>query len=212
MLGTKIYRDINDKKTALIQRVTELNRTDRPVLIGTGSVKESEQVSAWLQQVEIEHRVLNARQDRQEAEIIAAAGEPGAITVATNMAGRGTDIALGPGVEDLGGLHVISLSLNHSHRLDRQLFGRCARQGDSGSAEAILSMQDGALEKCRGATILVWLSRLCGQGKPVPDLMSLPFLRLAQRSYEAEQNKIRKVLMKQDKHLRRTLAFAGRFE
>jgi preprotein translocase subunit SecA len=212
MLGTKIYRDINDKKTALIQRVTELNRADRPVLIGTGSVKESEQVSAWLQQVEIEHRVLNARQDRQEAEIIAAAGEPGAITVATNMAGRGTDIALGPGVEDLGGLHVISLSLNHSHRLDRQLFGRCARQGDSGSAEAILSMQDDALQKCWGATILVWLSRLCGQGKSIPGLTSLPFLRLAQRSYESEQNKIRKVLMKQDKHLRRTLAFSGNFE
>jgi preprotein translocase subunit SecA len=169
-------------------------------------------VSAWLQQVNIKHRVLNARQDKQEAEIIAAAGELGAITVATNMAGRGTDISLGPGVEDLGGLHVISITLNNSHRLDRQLFGRSARQGDSGSAEAILSMQDGALEKCRGSTILRLLSRLCGQGNPIPGLTCLPFLRLAQRRYESEQSRIRKALMKQDKRLRRTLAFAGRFE
>ena len=211
-LGVKIYRDVEVKKTALLKRVTELNRAGRPVLIGTCSVEESEQVSAWLQQVDIKHRVLNARQDKQEAEIIAAAGELGAITVATNMAGRGTDISLGPGVEDLGGLHVISINLNNSHRLDRQLFGRSARQGDSGSAEAILSMQDGTLEKCRGSTILRLLSRLCGQGNPIPGLACLPFLRLAQRRYESEQSRIRKALMKQDKRLRRTLAFSGRFE
>jgi len=212
MLGAKIYRDINDKKAAVINRVTDLNRTGRPVLIGTCSVEESEQTSEWLQEAGIEHRVLNARQDHQEAEIIAAAGKMGAITVATNMAGRGTDIALGPGVQDLGGLHVISLSLNSSYRLDRQLFGRCARQGDSGSAETILSLQDVTLEKCRGSTILKLISRLCGQGNPIPGLINLPFLRLAQRKHESRQNKIRKAVMKQDKNLRRTLAFSGRFE
>ena len=101
------------------------------------------------------------RQDQQEAEIIAAAGEKNAITVATNMAGRGTDIALGEGVEDLGGLHVISLSLHDSYRIERQLFGRSARQGDSGSVEAILSLEDAALEKRPGCTMLRLLSGLC---------------------------------------------------
>lgn len=212
MLGAKVYRDTDEQKSALIKRVTELNRSGRPILIGTGSVEESEQVSAWLQQIDFRHQVLNARQDEQEAAIIAAAGEMAAITVATNMAGRGTDIALGEAVEELGGLHVIALNLNDSHRLERQLFGRCARQGDAGSAEAILSLEDVALENCRGSTMLSLLGKLCGQGKPVNSLACLPFLRLAQRRYEMQQSKIRKALMRQDKHLRRVLAFSGRFE
>jgi preprotein translocase subunit SecA len=212
MSGIKIYRDMYEKKKALVKRITELKHSGRPVLIGTCSVEESEQISAWLQEADIEHRVLNARQDQQEAEIIAAAGQRDAITVATNMAGRGTDIALGPGVEELGGLHVISLNLNSSHRLDRQLFGRCARQGDPGSAESILSLQDDALEKCRGSTMLRLLSRLCGQGNAVNGWLCLPFLRQAQHRHELQQIRIRKALVKQDKHLRRVLAFSGKFE
>ena len=212
MSAVKLYRDIDEKKSALIKRIKELNRSGRPLLIGTCSVEESEQTSEWLRQADIKHKVLNARQDQEEAEIIAAAGEMGAITVATNMAGRGTDIALGEGVETLGGLHVISLNLNDSQRLDRQLFGRCARQGDPGSAESILSLQDPALEKCRGSTMLKLIIRLCGQGNPLGGWLCLPFLRRAQRRHESQQAKIRKALMKQDKHLRRVLAFSGRFE
>jgi preprotein translocase subunit SecA len=212
MQGIKLYRDTREKKSALINRVVELRRGGRPLLIGTGSVEESELVSAWLQQVQIEHRVLNARQDQQEAEIIAAAGEKNAITVATNMAGRGTDIALGQGVGDLGGLHVISLSLHESYRLERQLFGRSARQGDPGSVEAILSLEDAALEKRPGCTMLSLLSGLCGKGKPLGGWVCRPFLRRVQSRHERQQTKIRKVLMKQDKHLRRVLAFSGKFE
>lgn len=212
MSGVKIYRDIYEKKEALIKRVRELGSSGRPILIGTSSVEESEQISEWLKDAEIRHRVLNARQDQQEAEIITIAGKMGAVTVATNMAGRGTDIALGAGVEELGGLHVISLNLNDSQRLDRQLFGRCARQGDPGSAESILSLQDPALENCRGSTMLSLVNRLCGQGNLLGGWLCLPFLRLAQRRHEAQQTKIRKALMKQDKHLRRVLAFSGRFE
>ena len=212
MSGVKIYRDIYEKKEALIKRARELGSSGRPILIGTSSVEESEQISEWLKDAEIRHRVLNARQDQQEAEIITIAGKMGAVTVATNMAGRGTDIALGAGVEELGGLHVISLNLNDSQRLDRQLFGRCARQGDPGSAESILSLQDPALENCRGSTMLSLVNRLCGQGNPLGGWLCLPFLRLAQRRHEAQQTKIRKALMKQDKHLRRVLAFSGRFE
>jgi preprotein translocase subunit SecA len=211
-LGTRIYRDIDAKQMALVKRVKQMNQGGRPVLIGTCSVEESDQVSEWLQKDQIKHRVLNARQDQQEAEIVAAAGHSGAITVATNMAGRGTDIALGPGVEEIGGLHVISLNLNSSYRVDRQLFGRCARQGDPGSAEMILSLEDPALEKCQGSTMLSLINHLFGQGNSVNGLMSLPFLRLAQRRYESQQTKVRKALVKQDKYLRRVLAFSGRFE
>ena len=212
MLGVKLYRDTKAQKTALLKRVVELRRGGRPLLIGTCSVEESERVSAWLQQVQIEHRVLNARQDHEEAEIITVAGEKNAITVATNMAGRGTDIALGAGVEALGGLHVISLGLHDSHRIERQLFGRAARQGDSGSAEAILSLEDPALDNCRGCTMLNLLSWFCGKAKPVNGWMCLPILRSAQHRHEKQQTKIRRALMKQDKHLRRVLAFSGNFE
>ena len=212
MMGAKIYRDTDEQKSALIKRVAAVNKNGRPVLIGTASVEESETVSQWLLQVELKHRVLNARQDQEEAEIVAAAGDMSAITVATNMAGRGTDIALTAGVEELGGLHVISLNLNESYRLERQLYGRCARQGDPGSAEAILSLEDAALENCRGSTMLRLLSRLCPQGTPVSGWACLPFLRRAQRSHELQQAKIRKALMRQDKQLRRILAFSGRFE
>ena len=169
-------------------------------------------IGEWLQQAAISHRVLNAKQDRHEAEIIAEAGQQGAITVATNMAGRGTDIGLGPGVEELGGLHVISLSLNDSHRIDRQLYGRCARQGDPGSAEAILSLQDEALAIYYGPAIINFLVRLTGDGKPVPGFISRLLLRFPQRKHEKQQCRVRKALTKQDQRLRRTLAFSGRFE
>ena len=212
LYGEKVYRDELDKRLALINRVNAMHSIGRPILIGTCSVEESEQVGGWLQQQGITHRVLNAGQDSREAEIIAVAGQPGAITVATNMAGRGTDIALGEGVKALGGLHVISLSLNDSYRIDRQHHGRCARQGDPGSAEAFLSFEDAALSKYFRPVVLNFLSGLAGTGKPAPRFVSSFILRLPQRDYEKKQCRIRKALMKQDQRLRRTLAFAGRFE
>jgi preprotein translocase subunit SecA len=212
MMGERIFRDEADKQIALINRARAMNRVGRPILIGTCSVEESEQVSELLHQVGIRHRVLNAKQDRHEAEIIAEAGQKGAITVATNMAGRGTDIALDPEVEALGGLHVISLSLNDSHRIDRQLFGRCARQGDPGSAEAILSLQDEALSQYFGPNAIKLMAGMSGEGKPVPAWLSHLILRLPQQRHEVKQCRIRKALMKQDQRLRRTLAFSGRFE
>jgi preprotein translocase subunit SecA len=105
-------------------------------------VAASEKLSALLTEAGLEHQLLNARQDEQEAEIIAQAGQLGRITVATNMAGRGTDIKLGPGIAELGGLHVIATELHESARIDRQLFGRCGRQGDPGTIEAIVSLED----------------------------------------------------------------------
>jgi preprotein translocase subunit SecA len=212
MLGERVYRDEIGKKITLLNRVAAMSRAGRPVLIGTCSVEESERVSAWLEEAGIGHRVLNAKQDRDEAEIVAAAGQRGAVTVATNMAGRGTDIALGADVEALGGLHVISLSLNDSYRVDRQLFGRAARQGDPGSAEAILSLEDAALGDFYRPAVLKLLRALTADGKPISGWPARLLLRLPQRRHEARQCRIRKQLMKQDQRLRRTLAFAGRFE
>lgn len=212
MYGEKLYLDASEKRLALLNRVAAMHKSGRPLLIGTCSVEESEQVSGWLQQQGLTHRVLNARQDRHEAEIVAAAGQQGAITVATNMAGRGTDIELGTGVSELGGLHVISLGLNESYRVDRQLYGRCARQGDPGSAEAILSLEDETLVNYFSTAVLGLMARLAGNGKPVPRLVSRLIVRLPQRSHEKKQCRVRKALMKQDQRLRRTLAFSGRFE
>ena len=212
ILSEHIYRNENSKQEALIKRVLQLYRQKQPVLIGTSSVQESEQVSNWLELENIPHRILNAKQDLHEAEIIAQAGQQQAITVATNMAGRGTDIKLGPGVAELGGLHVIALSRNSSHRIDRQLYGRCARQGDPGSAEAILSLQDTAMEQFYSSTMLKLLARFCPGNRPIPGFLANSVLNQPQIKNEKEQSKIRRTLMKQDKQLRRTLAFSGKFE
>ena len=212
MQGLRIFSGTEQRRAALLDRIEQLHNVGRPILIGTGSVEESEQVSVWLREAGFEHRVLNARQDREEAEIVAAAGHKDAITVATNMAGRGTDIALGTVVEQLGGLHVIAASLNASQRLDRQLYGRCARQGDPGSAEAILSLDDPgfALFASRPRRALAGL--LARGARPVPRIFARTLIEHAQNRHEARQRRVRKLLMKQDKRMRRTLAFAGRFE
>lgn len=212
LLSERIYIDEAARKNAFLSRIQELHHQQRPVLIGTCSVEESEQVSAWLHQVKIPHRVLNAKQDQKEAEIIAQAGQLKAITVSTNMAGRGTDIGLGPGVEELGGLHVIALSRNASRRVDRQLYGRCARQGDPGSAEAILSLQDPTLEQYYSSAMLNLLSRFCSGSTPMPIFLARWVLNLPQQKNEKQQRRIRNMLLKQDKQLRRTLAFSGKFE
>lgn len=212
ILSERIYRTEKIKQQVLLKRIQQLYQKKQPVLIGTSSVQESEQVSGWLEQENIPHRVLNAKQDQHEADIISQAGQQRAITVATNMAGRGTDIKLGSGVAELGGLHVIAVSRNTSHRVDRQLYGRCARQGDPGSVEAILSLQDASLEQFYSSTMLKILSRFCPGNKAMPGFITRLVLTLPQKKNEHEQSKMRKQLMKQDRQLRRTLAFSGKFE
>ena len=212
MQAHRIYRNQEIKQQIFIKRIGKLHQQQRPILIGTCSVEESEQVSHWLKQAEFPHLVLNAKQDKYEAEIIAKAGQLKAITVATNMAGRGTDIALGSGVAELGGLHIISLSCNDLYRIDRQLYGRCARQGDPGSSEAILSLQDPALVKFYASAILKLMARLSSGNKPVPNFIAKWIIRSLQQKKQKEQQQIRKLLIKQDRHLQRILAFSGKFE
>ncbi|MBV9463630.1 MAG: preprotein translocase subunit SecA, partial [Verrucomicrobiae bacterium] len=137
-----IYKTRKDKFNRLIRDIQELHGKGQPALVGTISVETSEVLSRMLKRVGIPHAVLNAKYHEQEAEIVSRAGQRGAVTIATNMAGRGTDIKLGPGVAELGGLHVMGTERHESRRIDRQLRGRCARQGDPGSSRFFISLED----------------------------------------------------------------------
>ncbi len=183
----------------------------RPVLIGTRSVKASEEISAMLEQRGIAHALLNAKQDQSEAQVVAQAGQSGRVTVATNMAGRGTDIRLGPGVAEQGGLHVILTEYHESRRIDRQLFGRCARQGDPGSCGAIVSLEDEIFTVCApGATRLV--GRLARTRASVPHFVYRGLKALAQFSAEGRNAYLRAQNLKLDRRLNQVLAFSGRGE
>jgi preprotein translocase subunit SecA len=189
-----------------------MHRNGRPVLVGTRSVRASEHLSNLLAQRDLPNQLLNARQDVIEAMIVAEAGQPGRITVATNMAGRGTDIVLGPKVAELGGLHVIATELHEARRIDRQLFGRCGRQGDPGSCEAIVSAED-ELQKSHSKGIWKMLARAAAaRQRGLPSPLRGFNLRVAQRSAERLHRRMRRDLLKIDEHLDATLAFSGRPE
>ena len=141
-LNDQVFKTRREKFNAVVKKIAEAHEKGQPVLVGTASVEASETLSRLLKREKIEHQVLNAKYHRQEAEIIAQAGQRGGVTVSTNMAGRGTDIKLGPGVAELGGLFVIGTERHESRRVDRQLRGRCARQGDPGLSQAYLSFED----------------------------------------------------------------------
>jgi preprotein translocase subunit SecA len=138
----RIYKTRREKYNSVINEIRDCHVGQQPVLVGTVSVEASELLSRMLKREKIPHNVLNAKFHMQEAEIVARAGQPGTVTISTNMAGRGTDIKLGPGVADAGGLHVIGTERHEARRIDRQLRGRCARQGDPGSSRFYVSFED----------------------------------------------------------------------
>ena len=184
----------------------------RPVLIGTRTVAASEAVSAVLRERGVDHVVLNAKQDREEAQIVADAGQAGRVTVATNMAGRGTDIALASGIAQAGGLHVILTEFHDSRRIDRQLMGRCARQGDLGSCEAFVALDDELFR-----TQAPWLTqRLFGwsatRAAGLPTWAIEWLRRVAQGAAEARNRNVRMHTLRYDRQLSRMLAFSGRGE
>ena len=144
-----VYKTRREKFHAVIQEIAEIHNQGRPILVGTIAVETSEYVSRLLKKTGVVHSVLNAKYHQQEAEIVARAGQRGSVTIATNMAGRGTDIKLGPGIADLGGLHVIGTERHESRRIDRQLRGRCARQGDPGSSHFFISLEDDLMRLVR---------------------------------------------------------------
>ncbi len=137
-----IYKSEQSKFEAVIDEIVEMNKEKRPVLVGTVSVEKSEVLSRMLEKRGVKHNVLNAKQHEREAAIVAEAGQPAAVTIATNMAGRGTDIVLGAGVTDVGGLHIIGTERHESRRIDNQLRGRAGRQGDPGSSRFFISLED----------------------------------------------------------------------
>ncbi len=206
---TEVHLTTDEKWKAITQYVERAHNERQPILIGTRSVEASEHLSRLLSIGGLDHQVLNARQDEEEAQIVARAGELGQITVATNMAGRGTDIQLGPGASGFGGLHVVVTELHEAKRIDRQLIGRCARQGDPGAYKAILSLEDELL-----TTHLSRVSRiLVGKMGFMSSTMVVGFvMRVAQRSAERLHSRTRRDLLKMDEQLDDALAFSGRAE
>jgi preprotein translocase subunit SecA len=208
-----IYPTADLKWRAIVRRVSELNQEcNNPILIGTRSVAASEHLSELLDRARIPHCVLNARQDQEEATVIAEAGELGRVTVATNMAGRGTDIRLGPMVADLGGLFVLATERHEARRIDRQLFGRCARQGDAGIYQAIISTEDELIEEFYGASLKPLVMGWAKRGKPLPRWLGAIILSGAQTAAEFRHSRTRQKLLKIDDNIGDMLAFSGRGE
>lgn len=207
--ATRLFPDRTAQHEAVVKRVQEQVAARRPVLVGTDSVAESNALSQRLTAAGVPHAVLNASQDAHEAHIVERAGYAGQVTVATNMAGRGTDIALGPGVEERGGLHLICCQHNASARIDRQLIGRCARQGDPGSAESLLELDGERI----APFVPDWLRRrvpVAGMQRPawlVNLLVALPQW-LGERAQRAE----RWAMFKQDERNEQRAGIAGAVE
>ncbi len=204
--GDLLYPTSRAKWQAIAEQVAELHKSGRPVLVGTRSVADSEHISGLLNEAGIQHSVLNARQNRTEAEIVAQAGQPGRVTVATNMAGRGTDIGLAPGVAEAGGLFVIASERHEAGRIDRQLFGRSGRQGDPGEGQAMVSLDDELVRSVFGSL----LDRL--RSGHLPGWLGRMLFSWAQRTTERRHSAIRKRLLHSDESLQDLLAFSGRGE
>ncbi len=209
----KKYREVYISEALKWDRIAELTKElkaqGQAILIGTSSVASSEAISQTLRKHNIEHRVLNARQDQEEAEIIAMAGESGAVTVATSMAGRGTDIKLTTDTRAAGGLHVIITELQDAARVDRQLEGRSARQGDPGYVSKILSLEDVLIKKMANQLIKKMLTLARKKQLNLPHSLGYLIQIYCQKKLARSHYRQRKQLIKLDTHRQRTLAFTG---
>jgi preprotein translocase subunit SecA len=194
-----IYKNEAAKYRAVIREIKQLHEAGRPVLVGTISIDVSEKISAMLKKDKIEHEVLNAKQHDREAEIIALAGQYGRVTIATNMAGRGTDIKLGEGVREVGGLHILGTSRHESRRIDNQLRGRSGRQGDPGSSRFYLSLEDDLLRIFGSGRITGIMEKLgMEEDEPIEHSMITRAIENAQRKVESHNFDIRKHLLEYD--------------
>ncbi len=194
-----IYKTKREKYNALMTEIEDLRKAGRPVLVGTTSVEVSETLSRMLKRQGIPHNVLNAKQHQREAEIVAHAGLPGGVTIATNMAGRGTDIKLGPGVAPAGGLHIIGTERHEARRIDRQLRGRAGRQGDPGSSKFYLSLEDDLMRLFGSDRIARIMDRLgLKEGDVIQHPMITRSVQRAQKKVEENNFAIRKRLLEYD--------------
>ena len=194
-----VYKTKREKFNAVIQEIQDLTGKGRPVLVGTTSVETSELLSRMLKRVNIPHNVLNAKQHAKEAEIVSEAGKAGTVTIATNMAGRGTDIKLGPGVKEVGGLAIIGTERHESRRVDRQLRGRSGRQGDQGSSQFFVSLEDDLMRMFGSERIARIMDSLgIKEGEVIQHSMITKSIERAQKKVEENNFGIRKRLLEYD--------------
>lgn len=194
-----VYRTKREKYNAIIDQISMLKDEGRPVLVGTTSVEVSETISRMLKRKGVQHNVLNAKQHQREAEIVAHAGEIGAITIATNMAGRGTDIKLGSGVKEKGGLYILGTERHESRRIDRQLRGRAGRQGDPGTSKFYLSLEDDLMRLFGSDRISAVMERIgIKEGEVIQHPMISKSVERAQKKVEENNFAIRKRLLEYD--------------
>ena len=209
VLPDRFFATEAEKLDAVVSEIARLHATGQPVLVGTRNVAASDRLGRLLEARHLPFALLNATRLREEASIISLAGERGRITIATNMAGRGTDIKLSPGVTELGGLHVIATERHESGRIDRQLFGRAARQGDPGSAQAFLSLEDELFRKFLPKALLGFIRRMHPNPAGGSPALLRHALRRAQRTAERQAQQQRESVLRADLWLDEALSFAG---
>jgi preprotein translocase subunit SecA len=195
----KVYRSVREKYNAVVQEIEELTTAGRPVLVGTTSVENSELLSRMLAIRKIRHQVLNAKYHQKEAEIVAEAGKPATVTIATNMAGRGTDIKLTPESKGSGGLAIIGTERHEARRVDRQLRGRAGRQGDPGTSQFFVSLEDNLMRLFGSDRIARLMDRMgLEEGEVIQHSMITKSIERAQRKVEENNFGIRKRLLEYD--------------
>jgi len=194
-----VYKTKREKFTAVLKEITAIHQQGRPILVGTVSVETSEHLSRMLKKAGIVHSVLNAKYHQQEAEIVARAGQRAVVTIATNMAGRGTDIKLGQGIPDVGGLHVIGTERHEARRIDRQLRGRCARQGDPGSSHFFISLEDDLMRLFGSDRIVKYMEKMgLEEGQELEHPLLNRSIEQAQKRVEQHNFQIRKRTLEYD--------------
>jgi preprotein translocase subunit SecA len=194
-----VYKTKREKFSAVVKEISDIHAQGRPILVGTISVEVSEFLSRLLKKAGIVHSVLNAKYHQQEAEIIARAGQRGSVTIATNMAGRGTDIKLGPGIPELGGLHVLATERHEARRIDRQLRGRCARQGDPGSSHFFIALEDDLMRLFGSDKIVKYMEKMgLEEGQELEHPLLNRSIETAQKRVEQHNFQIRKRTLEYD--------------
>lgn len=194
-----VYKSENGKFKAVVEEIVQRHAQKQPVLVGTISIENSEKLSDMLKRRGVQHKVLNAKFHAEEAEIISHAGQEGSVTIATNMAGRGTDILLGESVPDMGGLHIIGTERHESRRIDNQLRGRAGRQGDPGSSQFYLSLEDELMRRFGSENIMAMMDRLgLEEDQPIESRMITRAVESAQKRVEGSNFDTRKIVLQYD--------------
>jgi preprotein translocase subunit SecA len=208
-LPDRVFPTQRAKYQAIAEEIQTVHQTQRPILVGTRNVKDSEYLSNLLHEKGLEHEVLNAVYHKEEAQIVSRAGQPGAVTVATNMAGRGTDIKLGRGIKDIGGLHVVACERHESPRVDRQLYGRAGRQGDPGSCQAWVSLEDDLVQRHAAKQVRMMQQFHRGGEKSIASAVTRQLWDQAQSRATRMALRQRKSVLETDNWLDEYLGFAG---